>query len=135
MSAIFVRVHDEAGFTLLEVLLSLVIIAVGLLAVYRPLLSATATMDHMDKRSAASYLMSDQLSVLQQKVSLYREAPPARKRGQIPYGKWTFDYDIQSLPVQKAGGLYEAKFDVSWPEGGRRKHVSRSTYVLVPPKE
>lgn len=120
------RARNQAGFTLIEVLVSLVlggIAMIGVIALYRAQTNASS----FSRRSTeASVLAEDQLEKLRtQAAAIGSNAPGVAvdERGKAIAGG-TFNRFFDVTQPGGAGTFFHMKVVVSWSEEGRTKSVT-----------
>ena len=126
------KIRNQKGLTLVELLLSVVILSVGLVAVVRALLSSVDALSYIDSRMEARRLVAKKVWDIQDEMA---------HSGSITQpGQGTIDGARKKYPCQfesKASSfpnLVEAALKVTLSEGGRSKIFSRSFYLLGPGK-
>ena len=123
------RFLNAKGMMLLEVLLSVVILAVGIVIIYRPLLAATSALYLSDNRMEADRLLSFKRWELARDL-LKQEWLPIKSEMVVGKRK-TYDYRMQISPLTEDGLLQKVTHELSWREGGRIKNVKRDSFILV----
>ncbi|MBK9243838.1 MAG: prepilin-type N-terminal cleavage/methylation domain-containing protein [Burkholderiales bacterium] len=111
--------HRSAGFTLLEVVVALAIMAIALGVLYRAVGGGVRTVGDLSSYSRAVAIGE---SVLQM-----REAVPAE--GWNDAGEWQgFRWSVASAPYQAGSGagvpLHRVQVDVGWSDGLRERSFS-----------
>lgn len=111
--------HRSAGFTLLEVVVAMAIMALALGVLYRAVGGGVRTVGDLSSYSRAVAIGE---SVLQM-----REAVPAE--GWNESGQWEgFRWSVASAPYQAGGGtglpLHRVQVDVAWSDGLRDRNFT-----------
>jgi general secretion pathway protein I len=89
--------HRARGFTLLEVLVALAVLALALTALVRMAAIATRDFDGLRERTLASWIASNVLS----DVRLKEHYPPiGRRDGRVRYAgrEWSWELTVQATP-------------------------------------
>jgi len=123
---------SSAGFTLVEVILSVVILSIGLVAVNQTLLRSLSILSYSQTRFQANRLMENKIWEIQNQASVKKKAPPSKEDGVLLGAKRTFTYQLQSVSVRGSAFLYEIRMAIHWLESGQDKGLSRSFYALLP---
>ena len=125
------RNGPQLGIALFEVLVSVAILAGGLLAVFQPLYASISGLHDAESRLVANRLVSDQLWGLQElawrrgRFPLEVPTPVLTSRDRVFY------YGVSHRSVGADKGLYQVDAVVAWQTGSRRKNIKRSVYVGV----
>lgn len=114
------------GFSLLEVLVALSIMAFGLAAIYQVSGSSVKAM-HDDERYTYAIVLARSLLDRQQTLP----TPGWRDSGTTEDG---FHWRITSTPIESQAEppppLHEVRIDVGWPDARRDRHVT--LYTILP---
>jgi len=109
---------DDRGFTLLEVLVSLAILATTLLLAYQVISGAIAAEDRSEKWTAASYLAE---SLVLDAVAEFPEVAETEGKFPPPLEAYSWKRSIRPAAHQDAR---EVQVIVTWSSEGREEHVS-----------
>jgi len=120
------------GFTLIEVLLSVLILSVGLIGVFRPLLASMSALEFIGNRSEASRLMIHLIWKHQEESRVLGEIVERLGQGELVGAESVYHYSLKAEPLSSRGRLYQVDYKISWHEGGRNKSLSRGAYLLLP---
>lgn len=120
---------QNLGFTLIEVILSVMVFSIGLTAVYRPLISSLDAIDYAESRLEMNRLVSNQIWEWEQVVK-QSGYPLTNNKGILLGGKKAFHYfaDIRTIGLEPL--LQQVKIKVEWTGLGRKQQTSREIYVL-----
>ncbi len=121
------------GFTLVEVILSIVILVVGLIAVQRTLLGSVSALSLIENWDQAE-------SLLQEKIWEYKriaaEKPktlkPTQQHGVLLGKNRTYLYDLVIRSINADATLMEAYLKIFWENQGVRHSLPRVFYLRVP---
>ena len=122
----------SAGFTLIEVILSVVIHSVGLVAVNQTLLHSLSVLSYSQTRFQANRLAENKMWEIQNQTFSKNQPPPRRDEGVLLGTNRTFSYQLQSVSVRGSEFLYEIRMVIHWLESGREKGLSRNFYARLP---
>ncbi len=109
---------DDRGFTLLEVLVSLAILATTLLLTYQVISGAIAAEDRSEKWTVASYLAE---SLVLDAVAGFPETEEAEGKFESPMDSYAWKRSIR--PAAHADAR-EVQVVVTWASEGREERVS-----------
>ena len=120
------------GFSLLEILLSVVILSVGLVAMNRVLIGSVMALAGMSSRSEARRFAADKIWELQDISERLNQRPGKAEEGRMTGGDKTYQYEVLWKPLQGIDSLMEGRLQISWREGGLTKRIQRVFYAHVP---
>lgn len=123
------------GLTLIEVLVSVIILSLGLVAVYGPLLLSLAVFDEAHARLEAGRLLSNHIWLLEEEVLRTRRKLPAEQSGILMGAEKAYEYLVAARALDDEGTLYQASFAVGWKGAPRQRRILRTVYVLGPRAE
>jgi prepilin-type N-terminal cleavage/methylation domain-containing protein len=119
-----------AGFTFIELMVTVVVLSGGLVAIYRSYFSALNYLDHLSTRVMALNLLESRMAVIERDFRSLKDfdigelSEEAMVNGR-PVG---FRYDIQLKPVGELLSVFELDIVLAWQEHGRDLNISRSAY-------
>ncbi len=122
----------QSGFSLIEVLLSVVILSTGLVLINQTLLRSLTAADYANTRARADQAVEKKIWEVKSLAWAERSRPPAREEGVLLEGKETFPYELQSVGVRGSDFLYEVRLAVKWLNSGREKGLTRAFYARLP---
>ena len=102
------RISSQAGFSLVEVLITLAIVAIGLLAVATLQVSANLSSRTSADISQASNLASSQMEVIMRLPFLHSALDPASNPHSEDSGKYRIQWIVTDTDLN-ADGLFESK--------------------------
>lgn len=120
------------GFTLIEVMLSVTLLSLGLIAVNQTLLSSLSILNYSDTRFDADQAAQHKIFEIQDQALHHKQAPRAKEEGVLLRGRKTFSYLLQSVSVRGSQSLYEVRLRVQWLDAGKEKGLNRTFYARVP---
>jgi Tfp pilus assembly protein PilV len=119
------------GVALFEVLLCVVLLSVGLVAVYRPLLAAVTVLHHAECRLTANRLMEDKLWGMEEKLRRQKQTSLMIKDDVVTHGSQVFHHRAQAFPVSPDQKLLLLKSTIWWKGAAKTYRVTRDVYVLA----
>lgn len=122
----------QAGFSLIEVLLSVVILSAGLVLINQTLLQSLVAADYANTRARADRAANKRIWEVKSLVWTERARPPVKEDGVLLEDKDTFTYQINSTGVRGSQFLYEVRLSLKWLNSGREKGLTRAFYARLP---
>ena len=123
----------KAALTLIEVLISVSLLSIGIVAVYKPLLNSLSVLSYVEVHSEAGRLASNFLWILEEKVRETGSFSIPSETGSFTGQTRTYQYRLISRDVGSTHDLHEITLLVSWDSGGLTRQMSRMAYLMVPP--
>ncbi len=120
------------GFTLIEVLISVMILSFGLIAVNQTLLQSLSILNYAQTRFQASRAAEKKIFEIQNQAWHQKKAPKPKESGVLLGDRKTFTYLLQSAGVRGSEFLYEVRMAIQWLESGKEKGLTRSFYARLP---
>ena len=120
------------GFTLVEILLTVVVLGIGSVMVQTSLLRSAGIVSRTDNLLRAQVWMDEKLWEAREKA-VYAEFPSAEgDSGSFVQSRRTFDWSLEVRPAHVGSGIDALRLVVRWPEGADTAEAVRETYVLLP---
>jgi Tfp pilus assembly protein PilV len=116
--------HGQAGFLLVEILLVVVILAVGLTVVLRSFGSSLDAVGTSASYTKALLLLEERLWELEAKGSI----APGTSGGGFSEENGNFRWEVKASDLAQMG-LCETQVTVAWEQRGRPRAVSITTYL------
>jgi prepilin-type N-terminal cleavage/methylation domain-containing protein len=122
------------GFTLIEVMLVVTILAVGLVMVVRSYTSSLQAIKVAQNLAIANLLLEKKIWEWQEKKGRVEELSLEEEQGSFTLPFDGFNYGVsfieqEDLPLEYEGRLYKGSFEVSW-EQRKRRHTTSSVTSL-----
>jgi len=124
--------QGQQGFSLVEVLLSVVILSAGLVAVNQTLLQSLAAADYVNTRAQADQASEKKIWEIKNSAWVDRVPPPLREEGMLLEGRNVFPYQVRSVSVRGSRFLHEVRLSARWVDSGRQKGLTRTFYARLP---
>lgn len=125
----------EGGFTLVEVLISVAILACGIMAVSRVLLSLVGALNYAEGRMDANRLISNKIWELKDQARRTKKWVKMRDAGKLYGGVKVYDYEVSSQALDPGNYLYQVQVRLGWQASGRKHVLDRFTYLVLPRKK
>ena len=134
--------RSRGGFTLIEVLISVVILATSMVAVLQALHTAIGALDAAVDKTRAAVLVRSKFDVVQQAALASEDISALISSGEFdePYSIYRWDmrvnpvrssFGVGAVAEDESGRLYEVDVMV-WRVGSGRENLA-STLIYVPP--
>ena len=128
------RLSGRDGFTLVEVLVALAILAIALVTLIRLLLVSVSMTDHARDVSRATLLAQARMDEALSSRNLEPDSPSGRVEGEAgePTLQWettVTDKSIAALESVGVQNLREVKVRVSWGKGDGERSIEMATLV------
>lgn len=121
--------YQQRGLTLLEVLVTVIILSMGITGIYRALLFAVDMLDHITNRLYAHILLDNKLVVLQQMFLDNQDIFSLQNHVDsidINNRRRTFQYVFSVQGVEHVNDLYTVAVRVHWQERNKQVGISRT---------
>lgn len=118
----------RAGFTLVEVLMAVAMLALGTLLIQEGFLRSAHLYGRYTNTMRASVWMNERLWRAREAV-LFSEEPPSPDGGEFTAEGTSFKWLLGVEPLPKARRLYALKLTVDWREGSRPLSLVREIYA------
>ena len=126
---------DNKGFTLVEMMIAVTILAVGIVLVLRSLLNAVSTLDYIQDRVTAIAFLENKMNILEE-TTLKEDGVKAgtvEEEALVGNRKATFISQIETVEMEKLKEdqpkIDKVTLKISWREGGGYKDATLSTYL------
>ena len=122
--------NKTRGITFIEVMLTVVILSVGLVGLYRSFFSAVNYLDHLSARLYALNLMESRIATIERDFRSLKDFDigPLQEDAVINNRPVTFQYTVNFKSVGTLLSVFELDIVLSWEERGRVVSISRSAY-------
>ena len=126
----FRRTPHVRGITFIEVMLTVVILAVGLVGLYRSFFSAINYLDHLSTRLYALNLMESRIATIERDFRSLKDFDigPLQEEAVINHRPVVFQYAVDFKPVGTLLSVFQLDIVLSWQERGRSVSISRTAY-------
>ena len=121
------------GFTFVEVMVTLVIFSVGVLAIYKTFLAALNQMDHLTKRLYATTILDNDIAKIERDLRVYHTFSTDlndTEETQIGAQKINFKKFAELSQLEDYGDIFKLELTLNWKEYEAPKTLSRSAYIF-----
>ena len=128
-------IGSKRGLALMEVMVSVAIMSVGLVAIIQAFITAVGALRTAQNRVYARQILEDKMIEIEQELIEEGGVEPGSSRGEIELGNRSFDWSLEISPVEEgeeldlSEELNESRLSVSWQEANRAKDVLLVTYL------
>lgn len=126
------KLRGLGGFTIIEVMMSLVILMAGVIVIDRILISSLGRLSFLEHRFEANRLLANKVWEVQDTMLQTGAAPNGVDDSVLVGSERVYNYAMQSKPVGKNGTLYRADFRIAWTEAGWAQKILRTYYLEMP---
>lgn len=121
------------GFTLIEVILSIIILAVGIVSVQRVFMGALSALSVIENWSQAERLLAEKVWEIGREVREKGKKFQKRKDSGLLLGSdRVYQYNMSIRELGPDANLMEAKAIVFWGNQGPGRSIKRTLYLMVP---
>ncbi|MFZ5801761.1 MAG: type IV pilus modification PilV family protein [Candidatus Omnitrophota bacterium] len=117
----------KKGFTLLEVLASVLLMGLGIVVLFRPLLASLDQLRDLEFRYEAEALAAQKAWESREQVRL-GEIKPGTSSGTWVGAKTVYQYHATFSPEDSNGILWKIDTEISWRRSGKTKNLNRLFY-------
>jgi prepilin-type N-terminal cleavage/methylation domain-containing protein len=122
----------KKGFTLVEVVVASVVLALGIVVIYEGFLTTLGGLNYCIDYLNAQVWIDEKIWDIQDKLSHYKTLLTEDKQGTFLIGSQQFDWTLMYSLIEGSSeaSLYEINLGVSWQEGFHRINTKRGAYLL-----
>ena len=121
------------GFTLIEVILSIMILVLGIVSVQRVFIGSLSALSVIENWSQAERFLEQKIWGLEREVREQGKKFKKRNDSELILGSdRTFQYDMNLREISPDAHLMEARSVISWGRQGLRHSIKRTSYLRMP---
>ena len=120
------------GFTLIEVMVTVAILAFGIVTIYEALFISMDAFGFYTNYLNTQDWGNEKIVEVQGQLTQMQILEPGEVSGQIVRDHKTFDWSMTISPVNEELGLYKIDLTLSWKQGSKTVSSSRAAYLLPP---
>jgi prepilin-type N-terminal cleavage/methylation domain-containing protein len=126
------RPRPCAGFTFVEIMVTLVILSLGIVAIFRGLFTSLDQISHLNSRLYVNTMLDDRLARIERSLRAYKALPFELEPEQ------SLDLGVKSIvltpslniaEVMGLNDIYRIDVAYSWLENGKTVRLSRSAFI------
>ncbi len=123
----------KKGFTLVEVVLSVVVLTVGVISVQKILIGSLSALSVIENWDQAEWLLQRKVWEVERRIQEKPQGFQPTQKHEILLGKKrTYQYDLNIRSISPDNNLMEAEAEISWENRGIRRSLTRVFYLMVP---
>ena len=127
------RSGRRRGFTLVEVILSVVILTVGVISVQKIFIGSLSALSVIENWDQAEWLLQGKIWDVERAAQEKSQGFQSLNKHETLLGKnRTYQYDLNVRSISPDNNLMEAEAQVSWENSGIRRSIARVFYLMVP---
>ncbi len=127
------RSRGYRGFTLIELMLSMVILAVGIISVQRVFIHSLSALNVIEHWSQAERLLEGKIWEIQREILEKGKKFDKRQDGGVLLGSdRTYQYNMMLRELDPEAHLLEARASITWGNLGAGHSIKRTFYLMVP---
>jgi len=122
----------RGGFTLIEILVTLIILSVGIVAIFKTYLISLDQINHLTYRLYATTILDNQISSIERMLRAYQALPlELTHEEEVNLGHKTiiFKQELNIGQVDEFLDVFQIEVTLTWMENNRPKQLSRSAYI------
>jgi len=123
---------NKKGFTLVEVMMTVAILAFGIVAVYEALFVSMDTYGYYTHYLGTQDWIGEKIWEVQSDLINAGVLTEEQTSGQIVRDHKTYEWIMAITTINERQGLYKVKVTLSWFEGNKKVNTTRATYLLPP---
>ena len=127
--------RSQDGLTLIEVILTTVILAVGIVGVARPFLETVSRLGHLNDRLVAGRILRDKLGEIESVGSANNDNPNYNVADTVIVADKTYEFRTTARDSEINPRLKIVDFSLEWKSGTSTRQLIRETYVYFPPSK
>ena len=121
------------AFTFVELMLTVVILSVGVVMIYRSYFISLNVLNHFKRRVVAMNLCDDKLARLEYDFRAQQKLPSPENESQsvetLKLNDYTFDYFQNISNLEGLTGVQEVDWKIAWQEG--KRHIELNSSALI----
>jgi prepilin-type N-terminal cleavage/methylation domain-containing protein len=127
--------HTRRGFTLIEVMVTVVILSLGAVLLYSAFFTSLDSFNYCVNYVKVIPWMDEKVWQAQDFLSHFNQSEQLDREGEFKNGNKNFNWRLFYNQVDELQGLYKIALTVFWRQGQRTITVSRTAYALYQQKQ
>jgi prepilin-type N-terminal cleavage/methylation domain-containing protein len=121
--------QTKTGFTLVEIMLSVVILSFGTVLLQQAFFNLLDTHNLCRNYVEADLFFQEKLWETQHKLDTQKELPLGLQEGEFAGRRKSFKWRLEVSKIEELEALYKVNLALFWQEGSREKNLFWTTYV------
>jgi len=120
------------GFTFIEIMVTLIVLSVGLVAILKSFVISVDQMSHLTNRLYATTILDNHISFVERMLKVDNALPISLEPTEgISTGakKIIFHPKIKISEIQDYVEIFQLEINLTWVEGQYQRHLTRSAYL------
>ena len=123
------RKGQSAGFTLIEVMVTVVILSLGTLVIHEGLLRSADVLVHINNKLVAEEWFKDKAWDTEESLFFSEEDSGQAASGTFTEANRNFDWTVEATPVSGGNKLYLINLNLLWHEGYKEVRSNKAFYA------
>jgi len=122
----------KEGFTLIEILVTMTILSVGIVAIFKTYLISLDQINHLTYRLYATTILDNRISTTERMLRAFQALPiDLQHTEKVDLGHKTvnFEQELNISKVEDFLNVFEIDVTLKWMENDHQKQLSRSGYI------
>lgn len=123
----------QTGYTLIELLLTVLILSVSIVAIFQSLILSLGRIQYLTHHMHATTLLDNRLAEIENMLRTYKSLPFELNHAETVdtgNGKIVqFKQTMNLKPVDDYVDVFQLDLTLTWQEGDEQKQLSRSSYI------
>ncbi len=124
--------RNKKGFTFIEIMVTLIILSVGLVAILKSYIISVDQMRYLTNRIYATTIIDNQISLVERMLRINHTLPMALEpveKINIGAKRVIFRPEIKITAIPDYVEIFKLDIDLTWVEGQYQRRLSRSAYL------
>ena len=120
------------GFTLIEVLVALIILSVGIVAIFKTFTVSIDHLNHLTRRLYATTILDNHISSTERVLRAYQALPfELEQSEELDFGirKIDFKKKLHISDIEDFNEVFKLDISLSWEEPNREVRLQRSAFI------
>jgi len=126
------KLRARSGFTFIEIMVTLVILSLGIVAIYRALFVSLDQISHLNSRLYVNVMLEDRLSKIERTLRAYKALPfELEPQAVLDLGVKSvrLEPELSIAEVVNFSDIYRIDVAYRWQENGKTIRLSRSAII------
>lgn len=126
------KITDKSGFTFIEIMVTLSIVSLGLVGIFKTYIISLDQMSHITTRLYANALLDNQIIEIERMLKIYKTLPLELQQPppvNVGHRKIDFSQGLKISAVDDYVDVFQIDITLNWMEGQREKTLSRTAFI------